>query len=197
MNFKAMDTEKNVNVYIHKKKDDGTVFYVGQGKGNRYKSKKDRNKIWNKIVSEHDFIYEILNENVTREEASDLEKKYISEYGIENLCNMTIGGLGGDVISFNIDRDILRLKQMQNTPRGVKNGSYGGKLHTEEYLKKQSVSNSKKPLKCLNTITGEIITTINSKELADILDADSGSIRNAKNKHLFKRVYKITDLDEF
>jgi hypothetical protein len=192
-----MNTEKNVNVYIHKKKDDGLVFYVGQGKGNRYKSKNHRNKIWNQIVSEHGFIYEILNENVTREDALELEKKYISEYGIENLCNMTIGGIGGDVISFNIDRKSLRLKQIQNTPRGKKNCNFGGKLHTEEYLKKQSLSNSKKPLKCLNTITGEIITAVNSKALANILGINHSNVRLCKNKYLAKRIYKITDLDEF
>jgi hypothetical protein len=189
-----MNIEKNINVYIHRRKTDGSIFYVGQGKGNRYKSKKDRNKIWKKIVSEHDFYYELLIENVTRLEASELEKKYIKEYGIENLCNMTLGGLGGDVISFNVDREEIMLKQKRNTPRGHKNPNFGGKLHTDEYLKKQSVSNSKVHLRCENIITGEIITAINSKELGLKINVKSSNVRSSKNKYLVKKTYVITDI---
>jgi hypothetical protein len=193
-----MGAEKNINVYLHRKKTDGTVFYIGQGKGNRFKSVSGRNKVWKEIVSEHGFYHEILNENVTREEALELEKKYISEHGIDNLCNMTIGGLGGDVISFNINRDSLRLKQLKNTPRGERNSNFGGKLHTEEYLRKQSESNSKVHLRCENTITGEVITAINSKELGKIIGVNPSNVRISKTKgYLAKKMYKITDLNEF
>jgi hypothetical protein len=187
-----MESERNVNVYIHKRKSDGSVFYVGQGKNNRFKSKKGRSEIWKQIVFECGFDYEILNHNVTRLEAFELEKKHISFYGIENLCNMTIGGLGGDVVSYNINRDEIRLKQKQNTPKGILNPNFGGKFHSEEYFKKQSESNSKVHLRLLNTITNEELHFSNSKEVAKFLGCSDGFVRVAKNKgYKLAKIYLV------
>lgn len=187
-----MESERNINVYIHKRKTDGSIFYVGQGKNNRFKSIKGRNKVWKQIVIEHGFEYEILNHNVTHLEALELEKKYISFYGVENLCNMTIGGIGGDVISYNVNKDEIRLKQKQNTLRGIFSPNFGGKFHSEEYFKKQSESNSKVPLKLLNTITNEELYFSNSKEVAKFLDCSNGYVRTAKIKgYKLAKIYLV------
>jgi hypothetical protein len=138
------------------------------------------------------FEYEILNYNVTRLQALELEKKYISFYGIENLCNMTIGGVGGDVISYNLKKEEIKLKQKQNTPRGIFNSNFGGKFHSEKYLKKQSESNSKVPLRLLNTITNEELYFSNSKEVAEFLNCSNSYVRMAKIKgYKLAKIYLV------
>jgi hypothetical protein len=87
-------------VYVHKRADDGSVFYVGKGSGSRrWKDKHGRNIHWNRIVKKHGFTAEIVYNNIPEEEAFKLEKSMIAQYGTINkkngkLCNMSEGGEG-------------------------------------------------------------------------------------------------------
>jgi hypothetical protein len=75
--------------------DTGQVFYIGIGsKENRINSKKSRNKYWHNIVNKYGMISEIIEENLTWNQACDREIFWISYYGRDNLCNMTDGGEG-------------------------------------------------------------------------------------------------------
>jgi len=81
-------------VYVHRKKDDGTVFYVGKGTRDRMKQTRSRNKYWHNIVNKHGFYYEFVEQFVTDEIAKELEMFLITEIGRQNLCNLTDGGDG-------------------------------------------------------------------------------------------------------
>lgn len=82
--------------YIYKWyfKDTGKVFYIGKGKGRRYRDKKDRNDKFIKYVNKFDCTSEKIIENLTEQEAYEKEIELISYYkSIEQCeCNFTPGG---------------------------------------------------------------------------------------------------------
>lgn len=88
-------------VYLHKRKDNNEVFYVGIGKTERRAYRVDeRNKYWRHIYKKCGHIVEILFTELTWEEACKIEIELITKYGRKdlgtgNLCNMTAGGEGG------------------------------------------------------------------------------------------------------
>lgn len=88
-------------VYRHRRLDNNKIFYVGisKDKYRPYANGRYRNKIWNRIVNKTDYIVEIVLENVSYEDAIDLEIFLIYLYGkiINNtgsLANITDGGEG-------------------------------------------------------------------------------------------------------
>lgn len=81
-------------VYEHRRKSDGSVFYVGMGKGKRFKTKDSRNIHWKRIVAKHGFVSVVLASELTLDEAYKLEIETIKMHGKENLCNITDGGDG-------------------------------------------------------------------------------------------------------
>jgi hypothetical protein len=78
----------NFYIYCHRRATDGTCFYIGKGKNNRYKTIQSRNPYWYNIVKKHGFIPEILINNITEEKAFELEAKFCKEIGYNNLCNI-------------------------------------------------------------------------------------------------------------
>lgn len=87
---------QNYYVYLHKRKDNDQIFYVGKGKSRRAFVKKGRNSRWNRIVNKYGYYVEILFDNLTEEEALICEIDVIKElrYFCFDLCNMTDGGEG-------------------------------------------------------------------------------------------------------
>jgi len=95
----------NSYVYLHRKKTDDSIFYVGissynkDGSYYRANRKHNRSKLWNNIVNKYGYYIEIYKENITWEDACFYEKELIKKYGrIDNgsgtLSNHTIGGDG-------------------------------------------------------------------------------------------------------
>ena len=82
-------------VYAHRKATTGEIFYIGKGKDDRAYSKKRRNKHWLNVVNKHGYFVEILADSLSEKESLLLEVETIKKYGIENLTNMTAGGVGG------------------------------------------------------------------------------------------------------
>ena len=72
------------------------------------------------------------------------------------------------------------LKKISNSSKGVNNPNFGGKLINEDYLLKQSISNSKKPLIITDLFTDEKFNFINSKEAGKFLNCSDSKIRTAK-----------------
>ena len=98
--------------YIYVLKDPITFapFYVGKGTGNRMTSHAKivkRGKVANKnnysltnklkqlLESNADPIYEKPYQGLSEETAYELEAQLIEKIGLENLCNIAKGGLGG------------------------------------------------------------------------------------------------------
>ena len=92
----------NYYVYIHRRKDNNEVFYVGISRQEKYfrvNTKTGRNPIWNNIVNKYGFIGEVLYSNLSKEDACLIEKALIKSYGRINtnsgvLANLTAGGDG-------------------------------------------------------------------------------------------------------
>ena len=75
-------------VYIHKRIDNGEVFYVGIGKTEkRAKSKDKRSKFWKDYVNLHNYEYEIVLDNILWKEACEKEIELISFYGRRDMKN--------------------------------------------------------------------------------------------------------------
>jgi hypothetical protein len=142
-------------VYLHKRKDNNEIFYVGIGKSEkRAYSKINRNKYWHNIVNKYDYNVEITHNDICLEESYIIEKYLISfwkENGIIELCNLTDGGEG----TFNLNKDILvnrnlsikkawteeRKKKYSNMLKGEKNPFFG-KVHNSDIRKKMSLNNN-------------------------------------------------------
>lgn len=85
-------------VYEWIRLDTNEPFYVGKGHGERWKTlTRGNNQHFNNIVKNIDVAVNILKENLSEEEAFDLESYYIWYYrdviGYD-LCNLTDGGEG-------------------------------------------------------------------------------------------------------
>jgi hypothetical protein len=86
---------KDYYVYLYLRESDGTPYYVGKGRGNRYKKRHRVN-----IPPKKENIVFVV-ENVTNDEACFLETVLIKYYGRKDigtgcLQNQTEGGDGGD-----------------------------------------------------------------------------------------------------
>ena len=90
----VFDTERRYYVYLWKIKDTGEVFYVGKGTGNRYKTRKRENSFFMKMLNSHDCEPIIYKDNLTEEEAFELEKETIAYYRTTGcrLTNVLDGG---------------------------------------------------------------------------------------------------------
>jgi group I intron endonuclease len=130
----------NKVVYRHRRNDDESIFYVGMGNEKRPYTKDGRSKFWNSIVKKHGYSVEVLAQNLSLEEAQDLEKLLIKEYGrkdlgLGNLTNLTDGGEG----TINVTEEVR--KKLSESRKGVRNIPIGHK-RSAEFCKK--VSDSKK-----------------------------------------------------
>lgn len=106
MTFGKIKIEKNFTVelkesyvYIHRRKTNGEIFYVGKGKSRRWSQSSDRNYRWKNIANKHGVFCDIVANSLTNEEACILEKKLILLYGrldcnTGTLANLTDGGEG-------------------------------------------------------------------------------------------------------
>lgn len=127
-------------VYRHRRLDDNSIFYVGIGiNESRSFSKRNRNKHWKNITNKTKYSIELILEDLSWEDACELEIFLIELYGrkdlgLGKLVNMTNGGDGNNNI---IVTDEARLKMSKN------NGKYWlGKSRSEET--KQKISKNRK-----------------------------------------------------
>lgn len=107
-------------VYIHVRKSDGKIFYVGKGKKWRAwrSSRHCRNIWWHRINDKHGHIVKIIKDNMHEECALSFESILIDLYlsrGIE-LCNM-INDRGG-----------TRIKEYTNSDRINASRRMGGRM---------------------------------------------------------------------
>jgi group I intron endonuclease len=120
------------------------------------------------------------------------KKKLHSQETINAMSKKAIGVNNGFYGKKHTSDSIKKIKE---SSAGAKNPNYGGKLHNAEYLQKQSDSNSKVPIKVIDTHTGIETIYKNSKEVSLALDAKSSNVRTCKSAgHKLLRRYIIQDL---
>ena len=177
----------NWYVYRHIRLDKNEPFYIGIGNKVNYarayeKDPSKRNIIWNRIVSKSDYEVDIIFDGLTKDEASEKEKEFISLYGridLETgfLCNMTDGGDGiWNCIRSNETRKKLREKKLgsknhrfgvkQSYETLVKRGVFKSRKKSEEEKKKQSLATIKsgqaKKTEIINCDTNESLGVYHS-----------------------------------
>lgn len=102
-------------VYLHRKKTDNSVFYVGKGHGKRAYSRSNRNRHWVNIVHKHGFSVEFVQTGMQEWWAFELERDLISLMGRDSLCNITDGGEG--VAGFKLSEEsIAKMKASKAKP---------------------------------------------------------------------------------
>ena len=69
--------EKEYYVYYWYYNDNNAIFYVGKGKGDRYKSKENRNKIFTEMIAKHECFQEVFMKDLTEYEAVLVERSLI------------------------------------------------------------------------------------------------------------------------
>lgn len=80
-------------VYMHFRLSDNKLFYIGKGKNNRAYQRHSRNRHWNFTNNKHSSYALIYADQLTENQALELEKKLIKEYK-DQLVNITGGGEG-------------------------------------------------------------------------------------------------------
>jgi hypothetical protein len=89
-----MENNNKFYVYEYIRTDSMEPFYVGKGSGNRYLDLNKRNDYFKMIIDKMKVLVNILEDDLTEEEAFDIECWYINEYKYiygYNLCNVTDG----------------------------------------------------------------------------------------------------------
>lgn len=92
---------KDFYVYLHRRKTDGKVFYVGKGRGDRawQVNPARRSSHWIRVKKKYGYTVEIYLDGLQEWYSNELEVQLISYYGRENLCNFTDGGEGASGIA--------------------------------------------------------------------------------------------------
>lgn len=122
-----MDNERKFCVYEHIRLDNNQCFYVGKGTLKRAKSM-IRNEHHNRVVKSVGATVNIIKDNLTEEEAYDLEREVIENY-VFNL------GYGIDIIGYN--NNPSKKGHLTNHSFGG-DGSSSGSVHTEEWKAEHS-----------------------------------------------------------
>jgi hypothetical protein len=182
--------ENNIYVYRHRRLDNNQIFYIGIGTKYRPNKKTNRNKHWNNIVNKVNYQVEILYNNLSWEDAVDLEVFLIELYGRKdlnkgNLVNLTNGGEG------TVGRKLSK-QQCEDIKNRMK-----GHFVTKETRLKISISNKGKNkgkkineetrLKMSKSQKGKIISNFSRLKMSKskskkIINVDTNIIYNSINE---------------
>lgn len=113
-------------VYMYVIDETNEVFYIGKGKGNRAYTGK-RNKFCEDMKSTHNWSVVFIKENLSEDEAFQLEIKLIEEYKkqFNRITNQTLGGDG------------ISGYQMSEEVKGKISNSSKAKWKDKEFVKRQ------------------------------------------------------------
>lgn len=134
-------------VYAYYLKSTNHIFHIGKGTKNRFKdTKTHRNQYFlNKIKKYGDDVdVKIIQDNLTEQEAWDLERELIKQYKKIGQCetNLHEGGCGGNTGNYNNPERSKKLSLSAKARVGIKNPNYGKKF-SKERKKQLSIKNKK------------------------------------------------------
>lgn len=145
-------------------------------------------RAWNKYKKEN-FVFELIIE-CPPEKLLDIEDSFLEQLPKYNIATKASGG---DKFTNHPNRTEI-LKKMSRANSGSNNPNYQGKHVTSEWKVKQAISNSKVPIKLINSLTKEEHVFISSKEAAKFVGCSHSSIRTSKGTgHRVKRIYYVVD----
>jgi hypothetical protein len=166
-------------VYVHQKKTDGSIFYVGKGRRWRENQKSNRNKHWHNVVNKHDFSVCVVAANLTNEEACNFEKILINKLGFDTLVNYTLGGEGSEGYRHN-EETLSKMKGRKLSEEHRKKLSEAKKKNPTRYwLGKKRSQNTKNKIK--NKKSDPMLATVEKMLLKNI---DRKTIKNETKKSL-------------
>lgn len=144
-------------VYLHRKKYNDKIFYVGKGSNNRHRSVSGRNLHWQNTSSKYGWYSIVVQNNLFEEDALELEEFIIDIIGLQNLCNKNYfnGGKSGYNHSLESKQKMInskkgsipwnkgiKCKYSSLRMQGENNPMYGKKrVHSKETLDKLRKSN--------------------------------------------------------
>lgn len=188
-------------IYQHIRKTDNTVFYIGIGNFKRPYVKTNRSNFWKNEVKKHGYIINILNNNLSFENAQESEIELIKIYGrrdlgLGTLVNLTNGGDGsvgcklsietklkiskaliGKTVSLETRKKISENNKGKSKNVGVNNPRYGTKP-----LKN---GNSPYTKKIINIITNQIWSCLKDcSEQNNIKKTTLAAWLNGQNKNI-------------
>ena len=202
-------------VYLHRRKTDNKVFYVGKGKGNRAKDRANRSDWWKRVVKKHDLVVEIVFDCLSEDESFQCEKDTILEFRYfgHPLVNLTDGGEGSsgckqtaETIQKRVSKNIGNKRtqeqrtRMSESRKGMKfspehciaiSKAQANRKDSPEVVAKRAKSNTGKK----RTVEQKIIMQIAAKEqaLRNGLSEKSKGLKNpAADRNIYKFIHTIT-----
>lgn len=124
-------------VYAYYLISTGEIFHIGKGKGNRYKdTKSHRNDFFKNVIAKHgnDVDVKILQNNLTEEDAWNLERELIEKYKKLGQCktNLHEGGRGGNTGNYDSPQRHEKLSTHAKSRVGELNPNYGNHWSEEK-----------------------------------------------------------------
>ena len=119
-----MKSDRRFYVYVHRRKTDGRVFYVGKGCGGRANNTTHRSVLWKRVYKKHGMTIGYAARNIPEVCALSLEMAIIAAHGRKNLTNLSDGGEG-----------VSNPSQSQRIKKsiafsGLNNPAYDGKVYS-------------------------------------------------------------------
>lgn len=178
-----MKNDNRFCVYLHRRKDDNRVFYVGQGTLARSRSTARKLKSWHTVVeSAGGFTVELYKTELTKDEALTLELKLIQEYQ-ESIVNKLSSSSITNHLDFNEFNDKFYLDESSPSGLRYKTDVYAGKDGTSlikrkgdiagnlvECDKSWSISHCRKTLKVHRIVFLLYYGRIDSSKVIDHID---------------------------
>lgn len=122
------DTRPIYYVYVWYIIDTNEVFYVGKGTGKRYKTLSSRNKFFRNMYQSHNCDVKIIHNNLTEDQAFDLEKQTIKWYRENTNYRLTNQTDGGDGISGWKPTEAFKQKQSAINKKRWENPEYRARI---------------------------------------------------------------------
>lgn len=166
-------------VYAWYYNETGEIFYIGKGKGKRcFERKASRNAYFKNIVNSSDVNVKILIDNLTNEEALNIEKQLIHEHWNNGECkaNFHEGGCGGYTGKYDDPERSRKLSEAGKRRIGPLNSNYGNRW-TQEQRDALSLKNKGK-----HNLTLEHIEKIRRANIGRVFSEETRKKLSAINK---------------